>query len=220
MQIDTDGQRSNCPLCESLQTVEFHTDKKRVYLRCGQCALVFVPSRFWLSAIEERKHYDWHENDPNDLRYRKFLSRLFTPLLGYLKEGDRGLDFGSGPGPTLSVMLEEVGFEMTIYDPFFADDASVFEQQYDFVTATEVFEHLFRPKLELERLLNILKPNGTLGIMTKLVIDQTKFARWHYKNDPTHVIFFSRQTLAWLAQQYHLTLTIVAPDTFIFQKQT
>ncbi len=210
---------SVCPLCESQQTSKFHTDKKRTYLRCVQCALVFVPSHFWLSATEERKHYDWHENDPADLRYRKFLSRLFTPLLGYLEEGDCGLDFGSGPGPTLSVMLEEVGFEMAIYDPFFANDASVFEQRYDFVTATEVFEHLFHPKVELERLLNILKPNGTLGIMTKLVIDQAKFAKWHYKNDPTHVIFFSKQTLAWIAQQYCLTFTLVAPDAFIFQKQ-
>lgn len=212
------GEES-CPLCDSLQVSKFHTDKRRHYLRCEQCALVFVPSRFWLSAENERKHYDWHENDPTDVRYRKFLSRLFTPLLGYLKEGDRGLDFGSGPGPTLSVMLEEVGFEVATYDPFFANDPSVFEQPYDFVTATEVFEHLFRPKLELERLLSILKPNGILGIMTKLVIDQTKFANWHYKNDPTHVIFFSNQTLIWVANQYHLTLTLVAPDAFIFQKQ-
>lgn len=208
----------SCPLCDTGQAPLFHQDKRRVYHRCCCCGLVFVPERFWLSAEKEHKHYSWHENNPTDLRYRKFLSRLCTPLLAYLEEGDRGLDFGSGPGPTLSVMLEEAGFEMAIYDLFFADDPAVFEQRYAFVTATEVFEHLFRPKQEIERLLSILNPRGVLGIMTKLVLNQEKFATWHYKNDPTHVIFFSQQTLEWLAQAYCLTLTNVAADAFILQK--
>ena len=206
-----------CPLCHSLATRSFHQDKKRAYRRCQTCWLVFVPPQYWLSAEDERRHYGWHQNDPSDKRYRKFLSRLCTPLLNRLQGGERGLDFGSGPGPTLSVMLEEAGHTMAIYDPFFANDEAVFGRPYDFVTATEVFEQLFRPKQEIERLLSILKPNGMLGIMTKLVLDAEKFATWHYKNDPTHVIFFSQPTLEWLAQQYDLTLSVVAADAFIFR---
>jgi len=45
-----------------------------------------------------------------DPRYRRFLARLAEPLIAHLPKGARGLDFGCGPGPTLSLMLREAGF--------------------------------------------------------------------------------------------------------------
>jgi len=41
-----------------------------------------------------------------------------SPLLGD-NHDLHGLDYGCGPGPTLSVMLREKGFKMADYDPFF-----------------------------------------------------------------------------------------------------
>ena len=58
---------------------------------------------------------------PMIARYREFLSRLeHPPNVPKLPAAAEGLDFGSGPGPTLSVMLEEQGYRMSLYDPFFA----------------------------------------------------------------------------------------------------
>ena len=74
-----------------------------------------------------------------------------------------GLDFGSGPKPTLSVMFEEAGHCMTTFDYFYENVPSAFERQYDFITATEVVEHLHNPKEELERLWACLKQGRETG---------------------------------------------------------
>jgi hypothetical protein len=99
-------------------------------------------------------------------------------------------------------MFEERGYPMAIYDPFYAADESVLESDYDFVTATEVIEHVQRPQQSLKRMWRCVKAGGYLGIMTQLVIDQDAFAKWHYKNDETHICFYSQATFGWLARQW------------------
>lgn len=211
-----------CPLCECNQTGPFYQDARREYLRCPTCQLVFVPPKYLLSAEEERVVYDRHENSPDDDGYRRFLSRLFEPLSARLTPGSSGLDFGSGPGPTLSVMFEEAGHTVALYDPFYAPDAMPLDENhlehYDFITASEVVEHLHSPGRELERLWACLKRGGVLGIMTKRVIDREAFSRWHYKNDSTHVAFFSTETFTWLAERWGAELTIAGNDVVLLEK--
>lgn len=148
-----------CPLCAATDARHFHRDARRDYYRCERCRLVFVPPPQRLAASAEKAVYDQHQNRPDDPGYRHFLSRLYSPLLARLPPGARGLDFGAGPGPTLSVMFEEAGHPMAIYDPFYAPDERALTAEYDFITATEVVEHLFAPGPELERLVALL-PRG------------------------------------------------------------
>ncbi|MBE9137845.1 class I SAM-dependent methyltransferase [Nodosilinea sp. LEGE 07088] len=214
-----------CPLCHSDRWREIHRDApcqarpgQRTYYRCGQCNLIFVHADDFLSQSAEKAEYDLHQNSPQDEGYRRFLSRLANPLIARLAPGCDGLDFGSGPGPTLSVMLAEAGHHVALYDPFYANDAQVFDHQYDFVTATEVVEHLRQPRLELDRLWGCLKPGGTLGLMTKLARDDTAFAGWHYHRDRTHICFFSVQTFEWLAALWPAHLTLLEQDVILLRK--
>jgi SAM-dependent methyltransferase len=209
---------ANCPLCSSGGTGLFHRDSRREYLRCEVCGLVFVPSRYFLSPEAEKACYDLHQNNPADAGYRKFLDRLAQPLIERLTPGARGLDFGCGPGPTLSPMLAEAGFPTAIYDPFYEPNAAVWRDEYDFVTASEVVEHLHHPMSDLDRLWTVLKPGGSLGIMTKRVLHQTAFVKWHYKNDPTHVTFFSEEAFLWLAGRWSAELRLVGPDVVFLRK--
>ena len=172
------------------------------------------------SCLRKRKNpvYDHHDNSVNDPSYRRFLGRLFVPLSQRLAPNSCGLDFGSGPGPTLSVMFEEAGHSMEIYDPLYAPEIKLLQRQYDFIAASEVVEHLHYPRQELDRLWSCLKPLGSLGIMTKRVIDQEAFSGWHYKRDPTHVCFFSKPTFRWLADHWRATFTAPGKDVVIFAK--
>ena len=111
-----------CTLCSSASE-PFCEDKKRQYFRCTVCDMVFADPQAYLPQDEEKAIYDFHQNDSHDTRYREFLSQLSIPLLEKLSTGMTGLDFGSGPGPTLSLMLEEQGMKMSIYDIFYAPDS-------------------------------------------------------------------------------------------------
>jgi hypothetical protein len=172
----------------------------------------------WPTAAAERAHYGTHENDPSDPGYRSFLSRLADPLAERLPPGAEGLDYGSGPGPTLSVMLEERGFAVRLYDPFFAPDAMALERSYHFITATEVVEHFFHPRQEFDRLHGMLRPGGWLGIMTEVFREERDFATWRYARDPTHVCFYAPETMAWIARHYGWSAVWPHPNVVLFQK--
>jgi hypothetical protein len=208
-----------CPLCQKFDTELFHEDKFRSYFQCKKCCLIFVPTYQLLSPEEENARYNLHKNFPDDPNYRKFLSRIFNPIQKLIAPKSKGLDFGSGPGPTLSLMFEEAGHTMSIYDHFYANRPSVFKEHYNFITASEVVEHLFNPRKEFDRLWNCLKPGGYLGIMTQFAPDKKAFVSWHYKNDLTHVCFFTMGTCKWLAEQWQAKLAFADKDVVILQKK-
>jgi hypothetical protein len=208
----------NCPLCLDSIIYKYHTDKKRTFFQCKNCDLVFVDPANYLNSDLEKCEYDKHENDPDDLGYRHFLNKLLAPLNDLLNPISSGLDFGSGPGPTISIMMKEQGHTMKNYDIFYADNKSLLTKQYDFITCTEVVEHFHNPHNEFKLLHSLLKPNGYLGIMTKRVLSKEKFATWHYKNDPTHVCFYSDDTFKYIAKTAGYELSNINSDTVILKK--
>ncbi len=208
-----------CPLCQSLSN-SFFQDKKREYRLCSHCELIFVPSKDHISLSQEKKEYDQHENNPSDLKYRNFLNQILLPLEKYLTPKMKGLDFGSGPGPTLHLMLEEKGYSMHHYDPFFAPYHHLLNTQYDFAVCTEVIEHFNNPQKSWSLLTSLVKHGGYLAVMT-LFYDLTiknNFSSWWYKNIPSHVVFYSHRTLKWIERYFFLHLIYTKDRVAIFKK--
>lgn len=220
---DTDIPTATCPLCGGSGISPYHSDRAREYLNCRTCQLVFVPPVQHLSAADEKAYYDLHDNRPDDPAYRRFLSRLFDPLNQRLAPHSRGLDFGCGPGPALPEMFEEAGHDMAVYDPIYAADPSVLTATYDFITMSEVIEHLAEPGRELDRLWAALAPGGWLGIMTKRVRNPEAFKTWHYISDPTHIAFYSEATFKWLVRRWSVSenpanLVVTGADVVLIGK--
>ncbi|MEH6566526.1 MAG: class I SAM-dependent methyltransferase [Halopseudomonas sp.] len=208
---------SRCPLCQA-SAAWFHSDARRPYYQCSDCLLVHVPAAWHLSPAEERAEYDRHENQLDEAGYRGFLSRLADPLLARLQPASQGLDFGCGPGPALAAMLREQGHEVALHDLYYYPNPQHLAQQWDFITASEVVEHLARPLLVLDQLWGCLRPGGWLGLMTKRVTDQQAFVNWHYKSDPTHISYFSERSFHWLAQRWDAHLEIIGADVVLMRK--
>ena len=207
-----------CVVCERGILQPFANLGAQDYHRCPECAATVLDGRHRLSPSDEHAHYLHHENDPDDPRYRAFLSRLASPLMERLGAHKRGLDYGCGPGPALAAMLREAGHEMMLYDPFFAPDTEPLALAHDFVTCTEVAEHFHAPFREFARLRGLTRPGGWLALMTSFQTDDGRFAGWHYRKDPTHVVFYREETFRYLADQWGWACEIPAKDVVLMQR--
>lgn len=206
-----------CPLCEASPQPRGEETDGRHYFDCPRCRLVFLDPGERLGPEQERARYEAHDNGPHNSGYRVFLERLADPLAARLPKGAEGLDFGSGPGPTLSILLEERGFPMTLYDPFFAPQPGTLLRRYDFITCVETIEHLFHPRMEMTRLASCLLPGGLLAVMTEVLRDSIDFSEWWYRRDPTHVGFYREETLSWMGSHFGWSWERPHPNVVIYR---
>jgi SAM-dependent methyltransferase len=207
-----------CPVCRAEATYFFGAFDGRDYLRCVHCEATFLHASQRLDLSQEYECYLQHQNDPADHRYRRFLAKLAEPLLKRLQPGLNGLDYGCGPGPALALMLHEAGHDMATYDPFFCPDSAPLKRTYDFITCTEVAEHFHRPACEFDRFDEMLRPGGWLALMTCFQTEDSRFGTWHYRKDPTHVVFYRETTLRMIARQRAWTCEVPVKDVALMRK--
>lgn len=217
-----------CGLCGHTQASLYHTHTQRPlhgrrYWRCAQCQLVQVEVTERLNPQAEKALYDLHQNDPEDVGYQRFLAQLTQPLhqllLAQHQPCATGLDFGAGPGPAIPQMLAALGHHCMVYDLYYANDPRKLDRTYDFICATEVFEHLAHPAAVLEQLLACLRPQGFLGVMMQRPDEQPDFAHWGYLNDPTHISFYTNPALCFIESNWPLTEVFRSNNVIIWQHQ-
>ncbi len=194
-----------CPLCGS-GVSPFHSVRNRAmtrdFVHCAVCDLVSVSARFHVGHEAERRRYLEHDNNPDDADYRAFLDRLWSQMKPQLDPGSKGLDYGAGPGPALAAMMAEDGFVVSVYDKHFHPDRAVLQDTYDFIVCTETAEHFDDPARDFRALDGLLRPGGWLGVMTAMLDDWADFPEWYYHRDPTHIAFYSRRTMGWIADAH------------------
>lgn len=207
-----------CPVCFGASREFPVATDGRHYRQCVHCEATFLIPAQRLSASLEYAHYLRHNNDPADSDYRRFLDGLRQPLLNVLPGPQSGLDYGCGPGPALASMLREAGHSMALYDPYFHNTPAALEITYDFVTCSEVVEHFYRPAEEFSRLDRLIRPGGVLAVMTGMLTDQIRFLDWHYRRDPTHVLFYTPETMKFLARHHSWRCEFPEKNVVLFFK--
>ncbi len=115
-------------------------------------------------------------------------------------------------------MLVDAGYPTVVHDLFYAPNEAALLERYDFIVATEVVEHLGAPGAVLDRLWGQIHPGGLLAIMTRMRSPKHRFEEWHYKNDPTHIVFFSHETIAHLGARWQTEPQFVDVDVVFFRK--
>lgn len=209
----------NCPLChhDSPEHIIRQRDGKS-FFRCKNCQLVYISPTEYIEKDQEELHYLKHHNTIEQEGYVRFLSRVLTPMLPYLKSDAEGLDWGCGYAPVLCALWAEAGFACTPYDPFFYPHLP--KQGFDFITATECFEHFYHPDTELDTILARMNEGGLLGIMTLRYENREQFQQWAYARDPTHVIYFHADTFKYIAKIWQLNLVYDDGErVMVFQKE-
>lgn len=213
------SQAPGCPVCRGTGCGPFQAVDERSYWRCPDCACTFLDPAQRPGPARERAEYALHRNTLDDPGYRRFLARLADPLLERLPPRREGLDFGCGPAPALAAMLQAAGHRMHLYDPAFHDDPAALQRRYDFITCTEVVEHLHDPAGTFDRLHALLRPGGLLAVMTCFQTDDARFAGWHYRRDPTHVVFYREATLCHVAARLGMAVEVVGKDVVVMVRR-
>ncbi len=188
-----------CVLCNSQSVKTINTSNK--FYHCNVCELRFLDPVYRLNANDEKARYLSHNNDTSDIRYQNFVKPLVDLITQNHIPEHVGLDFGAGEGPVITEMLQNKGYQIHKYDPFFWPNKDLLDCTYDYIVACEVVEHFYNPEFEFNRFIKLLKPQGKLYLKTKLYEPHIDFESWYYKNDPTHVSLFNKKTFDWMLNQ-------------------
>jgi hypothetical protein len=205
----------NCPLCNA-KSQFFSKTRGREYYQCSLCLSVFLTPSQRLSAEHEGERYCKHNNDIHSVGYQKFVGPMVDAVKLRFPPNHSGLDYGAGPGPVASYLLENLGYSITKYDPFFFPSTNVLNRKYDFIICSEVAEHFYNPYLEFQRLKGLLNPNGALFCLTELFNDEVIFDAWHYKNDETHVFFYHPRALEFIAKEFNFSSVQINERLIVF----
>lgn len=189
-----------CILCDT-EAIPFNELRGKKYYNCPVCKSIFMDPADYLSQKEEEERYCEHNNDVYDPRYQEFVSPIVNAVQSEYQPEQIGLDYGCGTGPVISKMLRDNGYQIEQYDPFFAYNPDKLKIKYDYIVCCEVMEHFHHPANEFRRLYSLLNPGGAIFFKTKIYADDISFETWYYKNDPTHVFFYKRETLEWIQNQ-------------------
>ena len=207
-----------CSVCGSNEIRPFMLVGDKYYWTCNVCKARILSCKHWLSKKEEFKYYQTHENISSDPAYQKFAAQLALPILDKLIPNSSGLDFGCGPDSALSAILRQHGHNMTVYDPFFSPDKNSLKKTYDFIVCSEAAEHFHQPAKEFKKFNRLLNENGWIGIMTNFQTENARFKNWHYRRDPTHVVFYRKETFEVIGKQFRWTAYFPSRNVVIFKK--
>ena len=184
-----------CPLCRSLSHPYFALEKQsRFFHICPNCCLVFQENL--PAEKEEKARYDLHRNDGEDPGYLSWLTRFIERGIAPWYEGGDILDFGSGPEPVLTELLRTRGWQVVPYDKYFAPQWPR-EGAFGMIVLSEVLEHLADPVGELKRICTLASENALLTLQTSFIksTNPSWFSSWWYKEDLTHIRFYSVSSL-------------------------
>lgn len=185
-------------------------------MQCTGCRAIFLSPEYYLSPQAEKYRYILHNNDVDDPGYIHFASPIINQIKSDFDNDSKGLDFGCGTGPVITSELEKSGFNLTLYDPYFQPNNKVLKNTYDFIICCEVMEHFQNPLQEFKLLRSLLKDRGKLYCKTGVWNKKIDFQGWHYKNDLTHVIFYSKETLEWLKTSLNFSALNICDDLIVF----
>ena len=195
--------KEDCRLCKSTnRLLPLRGIDERGYYFCENCHLINVHRKHLPDKQTEKERYLTHQNGVQFEGYVKFLYQAVNPALNFIKKNMVGLDYGCGPVPTLSKLLNKEGYACEDYDPYFVKHD--LGSKFGFIFSTEVFEHFFNPDKEIKKIRSLLREDGVLVVMTERWKDPDHFFKWYYARDNSHVCFYHSRTFDYICDRFGL----------------
>jgi len=189
-----------CPLCQNSASLLYEDNQR--YFTCKVCHSIFVDENHLPDAQSEKERYELHDDNAEDAGYRKFVSPITANIEKDFLNVAKGLDFGAGTSQIITKVMQEKGYDISPYDPYFHPNKELLKKRYDYIASCEVIEHFYHPAKEFRLLKSMLKKDAKLYLMTDMYDESIEFSSWYYKNDPTHVFFYTKKTFEWIQKRF------------------
>jgi hypothetical protein len=197
-----------CKICksdtENFLTAPIFKERQQVkYYKCRSCNFIQTEEPTWL----DKAYSDVIAKSDIGLIWRNihFSDLLEKFLLNMYPQTGRCLDFGGGYGMFTRIMRDK-GFDFHWQDDFcknmFAEGfEGSLNDQYDVITAFEVFEHLPDPH---ETISKLIEKCQVLVFSTEMNDEVKDFENWWYRAELSgqHVSFFSKGAMMYLSDKY------------------
>lgn len=196
-----------CRMCGATALHDLGVVKKHRFVECRECAFTFAPAA--IQADRDRRYRAGYADDgPEPPQWARSL-RFLEPALRRLPPPPKCsvLDFGAGNSPVPEMLRERDYRTLTIdlaprKNPHPDDRVGCIlsldlpEAPFNLVYSYQVFEHLAEPAPYIERLLQLIRPQGYLLIHTDMEMPERMagFHQWWYVLPPEHCSFYRHRT--------------------------
>ena len=189
-------------------------------MQCSECKLIYkdrVPYPKDLDKIFNSVATSVWKN--NDMSYKKELELIKKSTSKF----NSVLDIGSSNGQFLKKVKDifkiKSAFDIYIdprcsehvngeYIQGFIEDESIkcSKKNYNLITAFDVFEHFYDPKLAINNIVSLLDKNGIIIGETGTVDSTKDLANWWYSKLFEHHIFWGKESLKYLENNHNLKI--------------
>ena len=190
-----------------------HVDKCE-YVCCENCGLVVsktvyeMPREQWEklnyechSALFNKGEIDYRDIDPNVFVRFETQSDFFSELVkhGIFKPDWKAVDYGAGDGTLADMTNKKIGTAwLKKFDAYMeARDenylSEVSPKSFDFLVSSSVFEHLNGIEGDVDRIIELIKPTGIMGLHTLICEEVPQNPNWFYALLPIHCTFWTNK---------------------------
>ena len=196
-----------CPICNSdievlsstMTELKIGTEQDR-FGRCTLCGTISVNPKYYLSTNEEVLRYGKHDNSLKNSNYCDYLLSVYNSF-NTRQIIEPILDFGCGENAVLTELLRQNGIDIDGFDPNY-ENFILKDRMYNTILSIEAVEHFREPMVSFTIMNNLLNSGGDIFIRTELLESVPYFSAWWYKNDPTHIVFYSRTSFEFISDYF------------------
>ncbi|AFH50774.1 Methyltransferase type 11 [Ignavibacterium album JCM 16511] len=198
----------NCKICDNKSSLAFTAkvlNKYDVkYFKCNSCGYLFTENPYWL---DEAYKNPINISDTGIIMRNIYFSKIVSSILYFCYDKSaKFLDYAGGYG-IFTRLMRDIGFDFYWHDDYttnlLARGFEKSDEQYELLTAFEVFEHFDKPVEELEKMLKL--SDSILFSTVSLPQEIPQKDWWYYGFEHgQHISFYSEKTLKTLALKFGL----------------
>lgn len=208
----------SCVVCESTQSSPLYPEFQIVECECGHIYYTCSMSEDELRELYQKHYFSGHEY-ADYVADKPAIQRNFKARLAHVQKhvpaGGRLLEIGSAYGFFLELAKdhyqicgyeicqdgvkharEKLGLDVRCEDFL---QAEIEEASFDAICMYDCIEHLPRPDLFVQKIARLLRPGGKVFITTgdiSALVPKIRGKSWRMIHPPTHIHYFSKDSLA------------------------